>query len=239
MKKAIICLSLICTGITSFAQDFVSYSRDNIVKVKGGTPAAQGTGTVVGVEGDFVFILTAAHVAYPGNAEPAPVVSVKNNRLDAKKNNSPEFSSINAIPVAKDEKLGLAVIKIHKAFLPDTYIKTPDMGFSNVPLSKDTTGFSTKTFTFTGFSSEEETYNTKDIAFTAHNFSGDAGYFELKGEGDRAGYAGSVVSTGGKAVAVLLTDGDDTKVKAIKPDALIAFLRKNKVPVNFLLAGGK
>ncbi len=237
MNKVIICLLLICLAISSHAQKFVSYSRDNIVKVKGSNPGTQGTGTVIGAEGDFVFILTSAHVAYPGNGEPAIVVSVKSNRYDAKKNNSPEFSVINAIPVVKDEKLDLAVIKIHKAFLPDTYIKSADMGFSSIPLSKDTTGFSKKTFSFTGFHTDEETYDTKDISFAAHNFAGNAGFFELKGEGDRGGYAGSVVYTGGKAVAILLTDGEDTKVKAIKPDALIAFLRKNNIPANFMLAG--
>lgn len=239
MKKVIICLSCICLSIASYGQEFVSYSRDNVVKVKGGNLGAQGTGTVIGVEGDFVFILTAAHVAHPGNTEPAIIVSVKNNRWDAKKNNSPEFSVINAIPVAKDEKLDVAVIKVHKAFLPDTYIKSADMGFSNIPLSKDTTGFSTKTFSFTGFAGDEEIYNTKDISFGAHNFSSDKNYFELKGEGNRAGYAGSVVYTGGKAVAILLTDGEDTKVKALKPDALIAYLKKNNIPANFLIAGGK
>jgi hypothetical protein len=231
MKKIIIGLSLIAISFSAYAQEFTTFSRDNTIKVK--SLGANGTGTVIGYEDDFVYILTAAHIAEGEGV----TVSIKENRYTATKENRPEYSLINTSPFVKDNTLDLAVIKIHKAFLPTTNIKSGDHGFGFMNMSTDTVGITKKELGLTGFAglSEEPSSITEKI--TAHNFNKDSKYFELEGAGNGEGYAGALIGTQNTVVAILLSDNNDANAKAAKTETIINFLKKNGVPHNLIRLG--
>lgn len=227
MKRIITGLVFVAIAMSANAQEFTSFSRDNTVKVK--TAATNGTGTVIGYEDDYVYILTSAQVA-EGDA----VVSVKKNRLNAKQENSPEYSNINAIPFLKDKALGIAVIKIHKAFLQTPDITAGNHGFEVVNMSTDTTALSKKQLGLAGFAglSEESTMIAEKL--NAYNYNKDAKYLEVESEAHAEGYAGALVRTQSTAVAMLNTNSTDAKAKALKTEAIVAYLKKNGVPHNLI-----
>ncbi len=228
MKKIIIGVVLVVAGMSASAQEFVSFNRDNIVKVKAN--GANGTGTVIGYEDDYVYILTTAQIA-DGDAI---VVSVKQNRLNAKKENSPLYSNINAIPFLKDKAQDIAIIKIHKAFLQTPDITAGNHGFGVMNMSTDTTGLSKKDIGLTGFAgaSEETTSITEKL--TAYNVNKDTKYLEVESEKHTEGYAGALIGTQATVVAMLSNNSDTPKAKALKTEAIVAYLKKNGVPHNLI-----
>lgn len=230
MKKVIISLIFVLAAIGAGAQGFTAYSRENMVKVK--SAKTTGTGTVIGYEDDFIYILTSAQAA----AGDGVTVTVKHNRYNDKKENSPEYSNINTTPFAQDKATGLAVVKIHKAFL------TPgstagNHGFGTVALTTDTASLMARELMLTGFAGAAEEPTTISEKVTAYSISKDAGYLEVESDAHSEGYAGAMIGTKTTAVGMLLSNGSTAKGKAAKAATIVAFLKKNSVPHNLIKLG--
>jgi hypothetical protein len=228
MKKIIIGLLFVAAGISASAQEFTSSTRDNIVKVK--SAKTTGTGTVIGYEDDYVYILTSAQVA----AGDGVVVTVKQNRYNAKKENSPLYSNINTIPFVQDRTMDIAVIKIHKAFLQSPDITAGNHGFGTMVMSTDTTGLSKKALGLTGFAGASEEATSANEKVTAHNVNKDTKYYEVESDAHAEGYSGALIGTQNTAVAMLLSNSNDAKGKAAKAETIVNYLKKNGVPHNLI-----
>lgn len=227
MKKIIIGLAFVAIGSSAHAQEFTSFNRDNLVKVK--TATTNGTGTVIGYEDDYVYILTTASAT-----EGDVVVSIKKNRLNAKKENSPEYSNVNAIPFMKDKAQDIAVIKIHKAFLQTPDITAGNHGFGVMNLSPDTAGMLQKPLGLTGFSGASEEATSIQEKVTAQSVNKDNKYYEVESEGHTEGYGGALIGTQTQAIAMLSTNTTNPKGKAIKVETIRQYIMKNGIPHNLI-----